>query len=162
MSFDAGFVLKNKAMSTSKYVSEVKQINQNNEIVYNFLSDFNNLGQFFNEYTLAQISQQIPNGSIDDFQTDTDSCRFTISSMGEAGFRIIEREPHKMIKITGDGKIPMEILLWIQILPVSDYQCKMRLTLHAKMNMMIKMVAGKKMKEGIDKLADALAQFPYR
>ena len=149
-------------MSVSKYVSEVKQINQNNEIVYSFLSDFNNLGQFFNEYTLEQISQQIPNGSIDDFHSDTDSCHFTISSMGEAGFEIIERETPKMIKISGTGKIPFELFLWIQILPVSAYQCKIRLTLHAKMNMMVKMVAGKKMKDGIDKLADALTQFPYR
>lgn len=149
-------------MSVSKYISEVKHINQNSEVVYQFLSDFNNLGQFFNENTLAQISQQIPNGSIDEFHTDTDSCRFTISSMGEAGFKIIEREVPKMIKISGEGKIPFEVFLWIQILPVSAYQCKMRLTLHANMNMMIKMVAGKKMKDGIDKLADALAQFPYR
>lgn len=149
-------------MSVSKYVSEVKQINQNNEIVYNFLSDFNNLGQFFNEFTLAQISQQIPNGSIDDFHTDIDSCHFTISTMGEAGFKIIEREAPRMIKITGYGKIPFELYLWIQIVPVSAYQCKIRLTLHANMNMMIKMVAGKKMKEGINKLADALTQFPYR
>lgn len=149
-------------MSESKYVSDVKIINHNNEVVYNYLSNFNNLGQFFNEYTLQQISQQIPNGSIDDFRVDDDSCHFTISSLGEAGLRIIERESPKMIKITGEGKVPFELFLWIQILPVSAYQCKIRLTLHANMNMMIKMMAGKKMKEGINKLADALTQFPYR
>lgn len=148
-------------MGVSKYVSDVKVIDHNNEVVYNYLSNFNNLGQFFNEYTLSQISQQIPNGSIDDFRSDEDSCHFTISSMGEAGFRIIEREAPKMIKITGEGKIPFELFLWIQILPVTAYQCKIRLTLHANMNMMIKMVAGKKMKEGINKLAEALTQFPY-
>lgn len=149
-------------MAVSKYVSDVKTINQNNEVVYRFLSNFNNLGQFFNEYTLAQISQQIPNGSIDDFRSDEDSCHFTISSMGEAGLRIIDREEPKMIKITGEGKIPFELFLWIQILPVSAYQCKIRLTLHAELNMMIKMMAGKKLKDGINKLADALTQFPYR
>ena len=149
-------------MATSKYVSDVKVINHNNEVVYNYLSNFNNLGMFFNEYTLAQISQQIPNGSIDDFHSDEDSCHFTISSMGEAGFRIIEREAPKMIKITGEGKIPFELYLWIQIVPVTAYQCKIRLTLHANMNMMIKMVAGKKMKEGINKLSEALTHFPYQ
>jgi hypothetical protein len=30
------------------------------------------------------------------------------------------------------------------------------------MNMMMKMVAGKKMKEGINKLVDALTMLPYR
>lgn len=148
-------------MGVSKYVSEVKVINQNNQVVYNYLSDFNKLGQYFNEHTLAQISEQIPNGSIENFTSDMDSCHFTISNSGEAGFRIIDREAPKMIKITGEGKIPFELFLWIQILPVDSYKCKMRLTLHANMNMMIKMVAGKKMKEGINRMADALAQLPF-
>lgn len=149
-------------MSMSKYVSDVKTINNNNQVVYNFLSDFNNLSVFFNEFTLAQISQQIPKANIEDFESDTDSCRFTISSLGEAGLRIIERESPKTIKITGEGKIPFELYLWIQILPVTPYQSKIRLTLHANMNMMIKMMAGKKMKEGINKLADALTMLPYK
>lgn len=148
-------------MSVSKYVSDVHIISQNNEIVYNYLSNFNNLGSFFNENLLSQISQQIPNGSIDDFRSDNDSCHFTVSSMGEAGFRIIERESPKMIKITGEGKIPFEIFLWIQIVPSSEYQCKIRLTIHANLNMMMKMVAGKKMKDGINKLAEALTRLPY-
>ncbi|MDA3928721.1 MAG: hypothetical protein PF541_07150 [Prolixibacteraceae bacterium] len=149
-------------MSANKYVSDVKTINHNNEVVYNYLSDFNKLGLLLNEHTLAQLSQQIPNGSIDDFGSDSDSCHFTISSMGEAGFRIIERDTPKMIKITGEGKIPFELYLWIQVLPLTPYQCKIRLTIHANMNMMIKMVAGKKLKEGINKLADALTQIPYQ
>ena len=149
-------------MAASKYVSDVKTIDQNNEVVFNFLSDFNNLGQYFNEYTLAQISQQIPNGSIDNFRSDADSCHFNISSLGEVGLRIVERETPKTLKISGDGKIPFEVYLWIQIIPVTPYQCKIRLTLHAELNMMMKMVAGKKLKDGINKLADALTHFPYR
>lgn len=148
-------------MGISKYVSDVKTINHNNEVVYGFLSNFNNLGQFFNEYTLAQISEQIPNASIEDFRSDEDSCHFTVTKMGEAGLRIIERESPKTIKITGEGKLPFQLFFWIQVLPVTAYQCKIRLTLHADMNMMIKMVAGKKLKEGINKLADALTLFPY-
>jgi hypothetical protein len=149
-------------MSLSKYISDVKVINHNQDIVYNYLSDFQNLGKFFNEYTLAQLSQQIPNGSITDFKADTDSCRFTISTMGEAGFRIVERESPKMIKITGEGKVPFEVYLWIQLLPLTPYQTKLRLTLHAHLNMMMKMVAGKKLNDGINKLADALTKFPYQ
>ncbi|HKK82118.1 MAG TPA: hypothetical protein VJ909_07710 [Prolixibacteraceae bacterium] len=149
-------------MSISKYVSDVKTINNNNEVIFNYLSDFNNLAIFFNEFTLAQISQQIPKANIEDFESDTDSCRFTISSVGEAGLRIIEREFPKTIKISGEGKIPFELFLWIQMLPVTPYQSKIRLTLHADMNMMMKMVAGKKMKEGINKLADALTMLPYQ
>ena len=110
----------------------------------------------------AQISQQIPKVKIEDFRSDTDSCAFTISSVGEAGLRIIDREPAKIIKITGEGKIPFEVYLWIQLLPAGPYQCKIRLTLHAHLNMMLKMVLNNKLKEGINTIAEALTRFPYQ
>lgn len=149
-------------MSTSKYVSDVKTVNQNSDVVFNFLSDFRNLGSFFNEYTLAQISQQMPKVNITDFKSDMDSCVFTISSVGDAGLRIIDREAPKTIKITGEGKIPFQLLAWIQILPVTPYQSKIRVTLHAELNMMIKMIVGKKLDEGVNKIAEAITMFPYR
>lgn len=149
-------------MGTNKYVSDVKIITQTHETIFNFLSDFNNLGQFFNEFTIDQISKQLPQGSIDDFESDYDSCRFNISSLGEAGFRIIERDPTKSIKITGEGKIPFEMFLWIQILPSGPYESKIRLTLHADMGFMIKALIGNKLQDGINKLAHALTMIPYR
>jgi carbon monoxide dehydrogenase subunit G len=148
-------------MGVSKYVSQVKHINQNNQTIFNFLSDFNNLGKFFNNFTLEQLSQKVPGASINDFSSDDDSCRFNISKFGEAGFRIIEREPYKTIKITGEGKIPFQMYIWIQILPTSAYQSKIRLTLHADMSFVIKAMIGKKMQEGVDNLAHALTVLPY-
>jgi hypothetical protein len=149
-------------MSENKFVSDVKLINHNNEVVFNYLSDFNKLGMFFNEYTLAQISNQLPNIEITGVKCDTDSCTFILSNNGEGGIKIIERESPKMIKMTGSGRIPFEMYLWIQILPVTPYQTKIRVTLHAELNMMMKMVVGKKMKEGVNKIAEALIVLPYQ
>jgi carbon monoxide dehydrogenase subunit G len=148
-------------MGVSKYISKVKTINHTHDTIYNFLSNFNNLGKFINDFTLEQISSQLPDGSIDSFESDYDSCRFHISSLGEAGFRIIEREPTKTIKITGEGKIPFQLHLWIQIAQTGPYESKIRLTLHADMGFMIKAIIGNKLKEGIDRMADALAMIPY-
>jgi hypothetical protein len=147
-------------MGINKYVSDVKVINQNQEIVYRFLSDFNNLKRFFNEYTLEQISSQLPNMHIERFDADTDSCTFVLSK-GAFGLRIIDRDPSKTIKITGEGQMPIQATFWVQLLPTSAYQCKMKLTLHAEMNMFLKMMANKKIKEGLDRMADFLAAFPY-
>ncbi|HPR32332.1 MAG TPA: hypothetical protein PLK12_09560 [Prolixibacteraceae bacterium] len=149
-------------MSISKYVSEVKTIDQNQEVVYRFLSNFENLGTVFNDQILEKISAQVPQVSISDFHSEKDRCWFTLSGYGEAGFRILEREEPKMIKISGTGKIPFEVFLWIQLLPVTPYQCKMRLTLHAGLNMMMKMMVGKKLEEAVNKLADTLAMIPFR
>jgi hypothetical protein len=149
-------------MSESKYTSDVKVIQQNQETVYNYLSDLNNIGPFFNEYTLAQISQQFQKVDITGVKCDTDTILLSISQVGDVGLKVIDRESPKMIKITGTGKIPFELFLWIQILAVTEFQCKIRLTLHAHLNVMMKMMVGKKMQEGINTLADALTRFPYK
>ncbi len=149
-------------MATSKYVSNIRPVNHNYEIIYNYLSDLKNLGSFFNEYTLAQLSQQVPKLKISDFSCSSNEMNFKIDSYGEAGLVIIDKEPHKTIKISGKGKIPFELFIWIQILPTTSYESKLRVTLHADLNIMMKMLIGKKLEDGLNKIADALAILPYR
>jgi carbon monoxide dehydrogenase subunit G len=149
-------------MSTTKYVSDVKVINNNQEVVFNYLSNFENLSKYVNEGLLSKMTEQIPQIKISNFESDTDSCRFQIAGMGLAEIRIIDREPHKTIKISSSGSMPVSIVFWIQLLPVSVYETKLRLTLNADMSMMIKMMVSKKLEEGINKLADVLAALPYK
>ena len=80
-------------MSTTKYVSDVKIVNNNQEIIYNYLSNFENLSKYVNEGLLTKMSEQIPQIQISNFESDSDSCRFQISGMGLAEIRIVEREP---------------------------------------------------------------------
>lgn len=149
-------------MSTTKYVSDVKIVNQNQEIIFNYLSNFDNLSKYVNEGLLSKMAEAVPQIKISNFESDADSCRFQIAGMGLAEIRIIEREPHKTIKITSSGKLPVEIVFWIQLLPVAAYETKLRLTLDADMGMMIKMMVNKKLEEGINRLADMLAGLPYK
>jgi len=149
-------------MGTTKYVSDVKIVNNNQEIIYNYLSNFENLSKYVNEGLLSKMTEQIPQIQISNFESDADSCQFQISGMGLAEIRIVEREPHKTIKISSSGGIPVGITFWIQLLPVSAYETKLRLTLDADMSMMIKIMVNKKLEEGINKLADMLAALPYK
>ena len=149
-------------MAVSKYVSNIKFINQNQQVVFNYLSDFQNLSQYLNQNLFEKITEQIPQIKITNFQSDHDSCRFTISGLGIAEIKIIKREPFDAIKIESSGGLPLSFVFWIQLLPVDTTQTKIRLTLHAEMSMMIKMVAGSRLQEGINNLADTLASLPYK
>lgn len=149
-------------MGLSKYTSDIHYIEQNQEVVFNFLSNFENLSQYVNESLLEQVTKQVPQIKVSDFESDADSCRFNISGLGEAEIRIVEREPHKTIKVISSGKLPMEFTFWIQLLPVTPYQTKMKLTLHAEMGMMIKMMVGNKLEKGVNQLAEMLTKLPYR
>jgi len=108
------------------------------------------------------MTEQIPQIKISDFESDADSCRFHIAGMGLAEIRINESEPPKTIKISSTGSLPISVVFWIQLLPVSAYETKLRLTLDADMNMMIKMMVNKKLEEGMNRLADVLAALPYK
>jgi len=149
-------------MSIYKYQSEVKYTDQNQEIVFNYLSDFDHFSQYVNEGLLSKVNGLIPQIKISDFESDRDSCRFKVSGMGQSEIRIIEREPNQTIKINSSGGLPVEITLWIQLLPVSPYKTKMKLTLHAEMSPMIKVMINKKLEDGINQLAEMLTQLPYR
>lgn len=149
-------------MSLNKYVSDVKEIGHNEQIVFNYLSNFENLSAYLNSGLIEKISQQVPQVKITDFQSDRDSCKFKITGMGLAEIKIVNREPFKTIKVESSGGLPLSFTFWIQLIPINQYKTKMRLTLHAEMNMMIKMVAGNKLGEGINQLAETLSKLPYK
>ena len=149
-------------MSLNKYTSSTKLINHNEQVVFNYLSNFNNLSGYLNSGLIEKVTEKIPQIKITDFSSDQDSCKFNITGLGLAEIRIINREPFKTIKVESSGGLPLSFTFWIQLMPVDRFQTKMRLTLHAEMSMMIKMMAGDKLEEGIDKLADTLSGLPYQ
>jgi carbon monoxide dehydrogenase subunit G len=149
-------------MSLEKYTSSTKLINHNEQVVFNYLSNFNNLSGYLNSGLIEKVTEKIPQIKITEFKSDNDSCRFNITGLGLAEIRIVNREPFKTIKVESSGGLPLSFTFWIQLMPVDSFKTKMRLTLHAEMSMMIKMMAGNKLAEGIDKLADTLAVLPYQ
>lgn len=149
-------------MAVNKYTSNVKLIDHNQQIVFSYLSNFENLGKYLNSGLLEKITEKIPQVKISDFKSDKDSCKFNITGFGVAEIKIINREPFKTIKVESSGGLPLSLTFWIQLLPVDEYQTKMRLTLHAEMSMMIKMMAGNKLEEGINQLAETLSKLPYQ
>lgn len=149
-------------MSLNKYVSEVKLIKHNQQVVFNYLSNFENLSAYLNSGLIEKITEKVPQIKITDFQSDQDSCKFNITGLGVAEIKIVKREPFRTIKVESSGGLPLSFTFWIQLIDVDPYQTKMRLTLHAEMSMMIKMMAGSKLEEGINQLADTLSNLPYQ
>lgn len=149
-------------MSLEKYTSSVKLVNHNEQVVFNYLSDFKNLSSYLNSGLIEKITEKVPQIKITEFSSDQDSCRFNITGIGLAEIRIVNREPFKTIKVESSGGLPVSFTFWVQLIPVDNFQTKMRLTLHVEMGMMIKMMAGGKLQEGINKLADTLSVLPYQ
>ena len=149
-------------MSLEEFTSSVKLINHNEQVVFNYLSNFQNLSSYLNSGLIEKITEKVPGIKITNFSSNQDSCAFNITGMGIAEIKIVNREPFKTIKVESSGGLPVSFTFWVQLIPVDSFQTKMRLTLHVEMSMMIKMMAGSKLEEGIDKLADTLSILPYQ
>ena len=151
-------------MGIKKYSSEVKIIPSPQESVYNHLSNLKNFEPLFDPDRLSELKNQYPNTpdiKIDNFRASTDECSFTINPVGNIGIQIVEREPIKLIKLTGSQSIPFQVNCWVQLLPVDADNCKVKITVHADLNPMIKMLVGRHLKDGVDHIAEALTKMQY-
>lgn len=135
----------------SKLESSIKMIPYSQEQVYNKLSDLNNL---------ESIKDKIPEDKIKDFSFDAESITFNIPPAGNITLQIVEKEPHKCIKFATTVS-PVPFALWIQLVPVTESECKTRLTLDVEINPMMKMMIEKPIKEGLEKMAEMIAVINY-
>lgn len=135
----------------TEFVSEIKQIPQNDERIYAMLSDLSNL---------ERIKDRIPQDKIKDFEFDSDSCSFSVSPVGKITFQIVDREPCKTIKFQTTNS-PVPLFLWIQLKQVQEMDTRMRLTVRAELNSFLKPMVSKPLQEALDKISTVLASLPY-
>ena len=53
--------------------------------------------------------------------------------------------------------VPVDFTFWIQLHEVSDNDTRIRMVLHAELNMMMRMLIGSKIQGGLDKAVEGLA-----
>ena len=98
--------------------------------------------------------------TVNDFKYDEDTVSLNVAPVGELKLRICDREEPKCVKFeTVQSPVPFN--LWIQVLPVDEQNSKMKLTLKAELNPFIKSMVEKPLQDGLEKIADALAQVHY-
>jgi carbon monoxide dehydrogenase subunit G len=135
----------------TEFISEIKSISHDERLVFNVLSDLNNL---------EGVRDMIPTDKVEDFSFDRDSCSFSVKPIGQIKFSVVNREPTKTIKFAAD-KSPVEVNFWIQLKQVDEHNTRMKLTLKADLNPFLKPMLSKPLQDGIDKIADFLAAVQY-
>ena len=83
-----------------------------------------------------------------------------VPPVGELKLRICERDEPKCVKFeTVQSPVPFNV--WIQVLPVDEQSSKMKVTVKAELNPFIKGLVSGPLQDGVEKIADALAQISY-
>lgn len=153
-------------MSLSKFESEVKIIPQQQTVIYSRFSDLNNLSvikERLNDPAVqAQISQQVPADKMEELTKyaeglsfETDAIHIS-SPMGQITLRVVERDEPKCIKLASEGS-PVQLYVWIQLLPHGEMECKMRVTVGAEVNFFMKGMVAKPLQQAADGLANMLS-----
>ena len=137
--------------SESKFARSIKLVPYPQQAVYNNISDLRNL---------EKVKDRVPEDKVNEFTFDEDTVGLSVAPVGELKLRICDREEPKCVKFeTVQSPVPFN--LWIQVLPVDEQNSKMKLTLKAELNPFIKSMVEKPLQDGLEKIADALAQVHY-
>jgi Polyketide cyclase / dehydrase and lipid transport. len=134
------------------YESHIAKVAADAAAIYAVISDLRNL---------ERVRDLIPQDKVQEFETDADFVRMKVDGLGQKIIiRIVDRLPDDTVKY-GVENLPMDGNFWIQIKQVAPHDSRIKLTLKAELPMMIAMMAGKKIQEGIDQAADMMAQMPF-
>ena len=133
----------------TKIESKVGKLNGTSEKIYTFLSDFRN------------FSKLIPADKVKNWQADENSCSFDVDMIGKTGLKIVEKEPFTVIKITGVEGSKFDFFFWVQ-LKEAENETRIKLTIKANLNPMVKIMASKPLQKFLDTLIDQLEKVPFQ
>lgn len=133
----------------TKYESAIKVVNNNVGVIYQRLSNFQNL------------STMLPPDNMQNWEATADTCRFTAPQIGEIGLRIIDRQENACIKYTVDGQTRFNFNIWVQMKEVEPYSSRIKVTMKADLNPMLKMMVGSHLQKFVDMIATAISTYNY-
>ncbi|RLD87575.1 MAG: hypothetical protein DRJ09_10010 [Bacteroidetes bacterium] len=118
-------------------------VNKNINDVFNFLADFNN----FENLMPDQVSE---------WQSDSDSCSFTVKGMGKVGMKYAKKESPTYLEMVPYGKSPISFALKITL---AEEGTVTRATgeVDADLNPMLAMMAKRPLENLINEITSKLA-----
>lgn len=130
--------------------SSEKEITAPQRVVFDVLSNVDNL---------TRLKERIPEDKLQDVVIGEDSISYK-SPMGLVTLKLVEKEPNKTIKYS-TVQSPLPFDMWVQLLPITGSQCKMRVTVGLNMNSFMMAMVRKPLTDAVEKIAGLLAQIPY-
>ncbi|MCL1973361.1 MAG: SRPBCC family protein [Bacteroidetes bacterium] len=132
-------------MANTEVKGQKVQVNQPAERVFAAFSD------------LSNFSKNLPEEHRDKVVATPDT--LVIQAQGvELGIQAAERVPCSLLRFEPYGSQKLfPFTFWMYIESIDQGRATLQLELHAELNMMMKMMLGSKLKEGIDKLTEQFA-----
>ena len=109
---------------------------------------------------LEKVKARLPQDKVKNLSFDAETLSIEVPPVGKIVLQIVEKEPCKCIKFATTTS-PLPFNLWIQIVPVTETECKMKLTIGMELNPFMKTMVQKPLQEGLEKMAETLSLINY-
>jgi carbon monoxide dehydrogenase subunit G len=117
------------------------------EKVFNFVTDIRNFEQF------------IPSEAVSNWQADSDSCSFNVSSIGSVNLKLVQKEKFNLVAFKGDALRKNEFDLELHINRKSNDLAEVKVSVNAELNPIMKMIAARPIGQFLEMLIDRMEKF---
>ena len=127
-----------------KVESKIGRLQSDHHRIYAFLSDCTNFQKF------TDVDK------VQNWQSDSDSCSFTVEGAGDVALRIVDRRPGDLVKFSIENAQAENIFLWVQLKSENSGDTRVKLTAKLEVNPVVSMFISKPLKQGLDKIVETL------
>jgi hypothetical protein len=131
----------------SVYESRTGTLSCSTREIFDFVTDIRNFEQF------------IPGNTINNWQSDRDTCSFTISMVGIISVRITEKHPYSKVTFNGDALKKNDFSLVLNMNDNTNNTADVKIVLEAELNPVLKMMASKPIDRFLEILVSEMEKF---
>lgn len=133
-----------------KIESKIGKSSSSDEQIYAFITDFNN------------FQDLLPDDKVSGWEASVEQCSFQVDPVGRIGLKIIEQEPHSLVKIASIPEFSShQFTLWIQIKQVAEGDTRVKITIEPQVSKMLLPMIKSPLKQFVDGLVDKLESFQF-
>lgn len=131
----------------SQFKSRTGLLTSSAEECFAFVTDIRNFKRF------------IPGDSISNWQSERDSCSFSVSMLGSVSMRIARKEEYSRVVFNGDALNKNDFELVLHIADNPNKLAEVMVELNADLNPMMKMIATKPIGQFLEMLIKEMENF---
>ncbi|MBN2697527.1 MAG: hypothetical protein JXR52_01770 [Bacteroidales bacterium] len=132
-----------------KIESKIGKSRYSDRDIYKFITDFNNFRNL------------IPEDQVSEWVSSTEQCSFRIDPVGKTGFKLAEKEPFKLVKISSIDESKYDFTIWVQLLKTEADDTRIKITIQPLINAMLLPFVKAPLKQFADRLIDGIEQFNF-
>jgi hypothetical protein len=133
--------------NSSYFESRTGTVNVRSKEVFNFVTDLRNFERF------------APAGTINNWNAGKDNCSFSVSMVGTVTVRLAEKVEFTKVVYSGDALKKDDFILTLDILDYAEQPAGVKVSLHADLNPIMKMMAARPIEQFLEMLINEMERF---